>query len=81
MMTTPAIRRLDDKTDDEPGAKVGPHGRVTEPEVPPPAIPEQTGLLTREEAIREMAALRRSLEGRYTGDPVAEIRAERDRRG
>ena len=36
--------------------------------------------LSREEAIREMDAIRRSLEGRYTGDPVAEIRAERDRR-
>ena len=36
---------------------------------------------SREEAIREMEAIRRSLEGRYTGDPTAEIRAERDRRG
>ena len=35
----------------------------------------------REAAIREMEAIRRSLEGRYTGDPAAEIRADRDRHG
>lgn len=34
----------------------------------------------REAAIRELEAIRRSLEGRYTGDPTVEIRAERDRR-
>lgn len=37
-------------------------------------------MLDRAAAIREMEAIRRSLEGRYTGDPTAEIREDRDSR-
>ena len=34
--------------------------------------------LDRDAVIREAAAIRRSLTGRYTGDPTAEIREDRD---
>jgi len=66
-----ARHRPDEQAPRRDGHPAG-EGAATGPDPSPP--------LSREEAIREMEAIRRSLEGRYTGDPTAEIREDRDSR-
>lgn len=78
-MATLTIRKLDDAVYQRLKDQARHNQRSIEAEAR--VILAQGAKLDREAVIREMDAIRRSLEGRYTGDPTAEIRAERDRRG
>ena len=78
-MATLTVRNLDDAVYQRLKDQARHNQRSIEAEAR--VILAEGAKLDREAAIREMGAIRRSLEGRYTGDPTAEIRAERDRRG
>ena len=77
-MAALTIRNLDDALYERLKEQARLHHRSTEAEVR--SILDQALRIDREAVVREAEAIRRSLVGRYTGDPTAEIRADRNRR-
>ena len=77
-MAAPTVRKLDDAVYDGPQEQARPNQRSNEAEAR--VILPQGVRLGREAVLREAEAIRRSLVGRYTGDPTAEIREDRDSR-
>jgi len=77
-MAALTIRNLDDTLYERLREQAKLHHRSAEAEVR--CILAQALRVDREAVVREAEAIRRSLVGRYTGDPTAEIRAHRDRR-
>ena len=77
-MAALTIRNLDDTLYDRLREQAKLHHRSAEAEVR--CILAQALRVDREAVVREAEAIRRSLVGRYSGDPTAEIRSDRDRR-
>lgn len=75
-MAVLTIRNLDDHVYGRLQERARLHRRSLEAEAR--VILDQALRFDREAVIREAEAIRRSLQGRYTGDSTAEIRAERD---
>lgn len=76
-MATLTVRKLDDAVYRRLKDQARRNQRSIEAEAR--VILAEGAKLDREAAIREINEIRRSLEGRYTGDSTAEIREERDR--
>jgi plasmid stability protein len=75
-MAAITIRNLDDNVYERLREQAKLHQRSLEAEAR--VILDRALRIDRSAIIREAEAIRRSLEGRYTGDSTAEIRAARD---
>ena len=77
-MAALTVRKLDDVVYEGLKEQARSNHRSVEAEVR--VILTQSIRPSREQVLKEAEAIRRSLVGRYTGDPTAEIREDRDSR-
>lgn len=76
-MAQVTVRNLDDAVIARLKARARLNERSLEAEIR--HILSQSAMLDRREIVRQFDEIRESLVGRYTGDPIAEIRADRNR--
>lgn len=79
-MNTLTIPDVDDGTFERLADRAERYGRSAAEEVRALLDREFPAGISREQVLEEAEATRRSLVGRYTGDPIAEIREDRDYR-